>query len=151
MVCFLNSLHVTRKLNLSFCLQSFGWNLAVSLTCYSFQSISAYSGHYRPTEDRLDSFLSFLQENGVNLDEVEVGVFFFSVLFLLMPNVPELWTIRFIEELILGKAPSQCQRYRKVQFRIDATPPGHQSSKYFSFAQCSIEGMTMSYYSLRFN
>ncbi|XP_070051205.1 IQ domain-containing protein IQM3-like isoform X2 [Nicotiana tomentosiformis] len=36
-------------------------------------SISAYSGHYRPTEDRLDSFLSFLNENGVNLDEVEIG------------------------------------------------------------------------------
>ncbi|KAK4724898.1 hypothetical protein R3W88_027677 [Solanum pinnatisectum] len=35
-------------------------------------SISAYSGHYRPTEDRVDSFLSFLNENGVNLDEVEI-------------------------------------------------------------------------------
>ncbi|KAJ4705169.1 IQ domain-containing protein [Melia azedarach] len=36
------------------------------------KSISAYSGHYRPTDDRLDSFLSFLKENGVNMDEVEV-------------------------------------------------------------------------------
>ncbi|KAI6697876.1 hypothetical protein NL676_017995 [Syzygium grande] len=36
------------------------------------KSISAYSGHYRPTEDRLDSFLSFLKENGVNLEEVEI-------------------------------------------------------------------------------
>ncbi|KAL5743175.1 hypothetical protein ACOSP7_029907 [Xanthoceras sorbifolium] len=36
------------------------------------KSISAYSGHYRPTDDRLDSFLSFLKENGVNLDEVEI-------------------------------------------------------------------------------
>ncbi|XP_060176670.1 IQ domain-containing protein IQM3-like [Lycium barbarum] len=36
------------------------------------KSISAYSGHYRPTEDRLDSFLSFLNENGVNLDKVEI-------------------------------------------------------------------------------
>ncbi|KAK4481171.1 hypothetical protein RD792_012052 [Penstemon davidsonii] len=34
--------------------------------------ISAYSGHYRPTEDSLDAFLSFLKENGVNLDEVEI-------------------------------------------------------------------------------
>ncbi|KAK9016390.1 hypothetical protein V6N11_078891 [Hibiscus sabdariffa] len=34
-------------------------------------SISAYSGHYRPADDGLDSFLSFLKENGVNLDEVE--------------------------------------------------------------------------------
>ncbi|KDO61086.1 hypothetical protein CISIN_1g036779mg, partial [Citrus sinensis] len=36
------------------------------------KTISAYSGHYRPTEDRLHSFLSFLKENGVNMDEVEV-------------------------------------------------------------------------------
>ncbi|KAJ8534039.1 hypothetical protein K7X08_007363 [Anisodus acutangulus] len=36
------------------------------------KSISAYSGHYRPTDDSLDSFLSFLKENGVNLDEVEI-------------------------------------------------------------------------------
>ncbi|KAJ0027969.1 hypothetical protein Pint_35927 [Pistacia integerrima] len=36
------------------------------------KSISAYSGHYRPTDDRLDIFLSFLKENGVNIDEVEI-------------------------------------------------------------------------------
>jgi hypothetical protein len=36
------------------------------------QSISPYSGHYRPTDDRLDSFLSLLKENGVNLNEVQV-------------------------------------------------------------------------------
>lgn len=30
------------------------------------------SGHYRPTDERLDSFLSFLKDNGVNLDEVEI-------------------------------------------------------------------------------
>ncbi|KAI9153648.1 hypothetical protein LWI28_014461 [Acer negundo] len=36
------------------------------------KSISAYSGHYRPTDDRLGSFLSFLKENGVNLDKVEI-------------------------------------------------------------------------------
>ncbi|GMJ12054.1 hypothetical protein like AT3G52870 [Hibiscus trionum] len=36
------------------------------------KSISAYSGHYRPTDDSLDSFLSFLKENGVNLSEVEI-------------------------------------------------------------------------------
>ncbi|KAI3471840.1 hypothetical protein Pfo_028493 [Paulownia fortunei] len=34
--------------------------------------ISAYSGHYKPTDDSLHSFLSFLKENGVNLDEVEI-------------------------------------------------------------------------------
>ncbi|KAI4348992.1 hypothetical protein L6164_009651 [Bauhinia variegata] len=36
------------------------------------KSISAYSGHYRPTDDTLDSFLSYLKENGVKLDEVEI-------------------------------------------------------------------------------
>ncbi|KAI8005560.1 IQ domain-containing protein IQM3 [Camellia lanceoleosa] len=36
------------------------------------KSISPYSGHYRPTDDSLDNFLSFLNENGVNLDEIEV-------------------------------------------------------------------------------
>ncbi|KAF6160229.1 hypothetical protein GIB67_018998 [Kingdonia uniflora] len=36
------------------------------------KSISAYSGHYHPTEETLDSFLSFLKENGVSLDEVEI-------------------------------------------------------------------------------
>ncbi|KAF7804321.1 IQ domain-containing protein IQM3-like [Senna tora] len=36
------------------------------------KSISAYSGHYRPTDDSLDTFLSYLKENGVNLDEVEI-------------------------------------------------------------------------------
>ncbi|RZC21478.1 IQ domain-containing protein IQM3 [Glycine soja] len=29
-------------------------------------------GHYRPTDDTLDSFLSYLKENGVKLDEVEL-------------------------------------------------------------------------------
>ncbi|KAG6427510.1 hypothetical protein SASPL_111756 [Salvia splendens] len=34
--------------------------------------ISAYSGHYKPTDDILNSFLSFLEESGVNLNEVEI-------------------------------------------------------------------------------
>ncbi|KAL2502997.1 IQ calmodulin-binding motif family protein [Forsythia ovata] len=34
--------------------------------------ISPYSGHYKPTDDSLDSFLSILKENGVNPDEVEI-------------------------------------------------------------------------------
>ncbi|EXC26929.1 hypothetical protein L484_001201 [Morus notabilis] len=38
----------------------------------TLKSISAYSGHYRPSDDRLDSFLSFLKENGVKLNEVEI-------------------------------------------------------------------------------
>lgn len=38
----------------------------------TLKSISAYSGHYRPTDDRLDAFLSFLVENGVDLNEVEI-------------------------------------------------------------------------------
>ncbi|KAK6152316.1 hypothetical protein DH2020_014951 [Rehmannia glutinosa] len=36
------------------------------------KSISAYSGHYKPTDDSLNVFLSFLKENGVSLDEVEI-------------------------------------------------------------------------------
>ncbi|XP_042519495.1 IQ domain-containing protein IQM3-like [Macadamia integrifolia] len=36
------------------------------------KTISAYSGHYRPTEDILDSFLSFLEDNGVDLDKVQI-------------------------------------------------------------------------------
>ncbi|PPD96626.1 hypothetical protein GOBAR_DD06345 [Gossypium barbadense] len=36
------------------------------------KSISAYSGHYRPTDDSLENFLSFLKEKGVNLSEVEI-------------------------------------------------------------------------------
>ncbi|KAK7278637.1 hypothetical protein RJT34_23671 [Clitoria ternatea] len=36
------------------------------------KSISAYSGHYRPTDDSLNAFLSYLKENGVKLDEVEI-------------------------------------------------------------------------------
>ncbi|KAI3923123.1 hypothetical protein MKX01_014506 [Papaver californicum] len=36
------------------------------------KSISAYSGHYRPTDENLNSFKDFLSENGVNLNEVQI-------------------------------------------------------------------------------
>lgn len=36
------------------------------------KSISAYSGHYKPTGDILDGFMSILREKGVNLDEVKI-------------------------------------------------------------------------------
>ncbi|PON46407.1 IQ motif, EF-hand binding site [Parasponia andersonii] len=36
------------------------------------KSVSAYSGHYRPTDKNLSSFLTFLKENGVHLDGVQV-------------------------------------------------------------------------------
>ncbi|KAK9290656.1 hypothetical protein L1049_008829 [Liquidambar formosana] len=36
------------------------------------KSVSPYSGHYKPTDDSLGSFLSFLTENGVNLNEVKI-------------------------------------------------------------------------------
>ncbi|CAH9099408.1 unnamed protein product [Cuscuta europaea] len=36
------------------------------------KSISPYSGHYRPSDDSLNTFLSFLKEHGVNLDEVQI-------------------------------------------------------------------------------
>ncbi|KAK7397459.1 hypothetical protein VNO78_18631 [Psophocarpus tetragonolobus] len=35
------------------------------------KSISAYSGHYRPTDNALNSFISYLKESGVKSDEVE--------------------------------------------------------------------------------
>ncbi|MED6185921.1 IQ domain-containing protein iqm3 [Stylosanthes scabra] len=38
----------------------------------SLKSISAYSGHYRPADDSLDTFLSHLRENCVKLDEFEM-------------------------------------------------------------------------------
>ncbi|XP_031372253.1 IQ domain-containing protein IQM3-like isoform X3 [Punica granatum] len=36
------------------------------------KSVSAYSGHYRPTNENLGSFLAFLKENQVNVDEIQV-------------------------------------------------------------------------------
>ncbi|CAK7325292.1 unnamed protein product [Dovyalis caffra] len=36
------------------------------------RSVSAYSGHYRPTNQNLDSFLAFLKENGIKLNEIQV-------------------------------------------------------------------------------
>ncbi|KAL5717094.1 IQ domain-containing protein iqm3 [Ranunculus cassubicifolius] len=36
------------------------------------KSISAYSGHYRPTDDNLASLVNFLKEHKVNFDDVEV-------------------------------------------------------------------------------
>ncbi|CAB4299289.1 unnamed protein product [Prunus armeniaca] len=36
------------------------------------KSVSAYSGHYRPTNENLGSFLTFLKESGVALDGVQV-------------------------------------------------------------------------------
>ncbi|KAA8539159.1 hypothetical protein F0562_025851 [Nyssa sinensis] len=40
--------------------------------CGKLKSVSAYSGHYRPTDENLSSFLAFLKDNGVNLEEVQV-------------------------------------------------------------------------------
>ncbi|KAL5540346.1 hypothetical protein UlMin_043015 [Ulmus minor] len=40
--------------------------------CGNLKSVSAYSGHYRPTDTNLGSFLAFLKENGVNLEQVQV-------------------------------------------------------------------------------
>ncbi|KAJ6794546.1 IQ domain-containing protein IQM3-like [Iris pallida] len=36
------------------------------------KSIWAYSGHYKPSEENLNNFLTFLKENGVDLDEVQI-------------------------------------------------------------------------------
>lgn len=51
----------------------------MNCSLFLFQSISPYSGHYKPTDDSLDTFMSVLKENGVNLDEVEVCQFFYCL------------------------------------------------------------------------
>ncbi|KAJ9537024.1 hypothetical protein OSB04_029757 [Centaurea solstitialis] len=38
----------------------------------TLKTISPYSGHYRPTDESLNIFLSFLKENGVDLDTVDI-------------------------------------------------------------------------------
>ncbi|KAK3034460.1 hypothetical protein RJ639_033316 [Escallonia herrerae] len=40
--------------------------------CGKLKSVSAYSGHYRPTAENLSSFLAFLKDNGIRLEEVQV-------------------------------------------------------------------------------
>ncbi|KAJ6381616.1 hypothetical protein OIU77_030321 [Salix suchowensis] len=47
--------------------------MSTSKRLYAGESISPYSGHYRPTEDSFKSFLAFLNDNGVNLDEVKIN------------------------------------------------------------------------------
>lgn len=49
-------------------------NLEENFNVVSFQSVSAYSGHYRPTDENLSIFLAFLQNSGVNLEEVKVKI-----------------------------------------------------------------------------
>ncbi|PIN08715.1 hypothetical protein CDL12_18704 [Handroanthus impetiginosus] len=41
------------------------------------KSVSAYSGHYRPTDENLSIFLAFLRNSGVNLEEVKAGNFLY--------------------------------------------------------------------------
>ncbi|XP_042021661.1 IQ domain-containing protein IQM3-like isoform X2 [Salvia splendens] len=40
--------------------------------CGKLKSVSAYSGHYRPTDENLSIFLAFLQKSGVKLEDVKV-------------------------------------------------------------------------------
>lgn len=47
-------------------------NLILSLIC--FQAIWPQSGHYHPTEENFREFISFLQENHVDLTNVKVYV-----------------------------------------------------------------------------
>ncbi|CAN1357514.1 IQ domain-containing protein IQM3 [Linum perenne] len=37
------------------------------------KSVSPYSGHYRPTEDTLETFISYLEDNGVNMENVQIN------------------------------------------------------------------------------
>ncbi|XP_041992012.1 IQ domain-containing protein IQM3-like isoform X2 [Salvia splendens] len=41
--------------------------------CGKLKSVSAYSGHYRPTDESLSIFLAFLQNSGVKLEDVKAG------------------------------------------------------------------------------
>ncbi|CAN6438758.1 unnamed protein product [Victoria cruziana] len=52
------------------------------------KQVSAYSGHYRPTHENLEIFLTFLRENGVNLNEVEVCIFLIHYIFLRAVSTP---------------------------------------------------------------
>ncbi|XP_042021677.1 IQ domain-containing protein IQM3-like isoform X4 [Salvia splendens] len=40
--------------------------------CGKLKSVSAYSGHYRPTDENLSIFLAFLQKSGVKLEDVKI-------------------------------------------------------------------------------
>ena len=42
------------------------------LYLFNFQSIAPFTGHYKTSDERLESFLTFFKDNGVNLDEVQV-------------------------------------------------------------------------------
>ncbi|XP_024030317.1 IQ domain-containing protein IQM3 [Morus notabilis] len=46
----------------------------------TLKSISPFTGHYQTTSERLETFLSFFKENGVNLSEVQVSSSNFSYL-----------------------------------------------------------------------
>ncbi|KAJ6300509.1 hypothetical protein OIU76_021326 [Salix suchowensis] len=51
------------------------WIFVLSPTrrLYAGKFISPMSGHYRPTQEKFESFLSFFKDSGVNLDEVQVN------------------------------------------------------------------------------
>ena len=51
-------------------------NIVYDLPLYfTFQSISPFTGHYKTTDERFQSFLTFFKDIGVNLDEVQVKPF----------------------------------------------------------------------------
>jgi len=41
----------------------------------SFQAIWPYSGHYLPTEENFKEFISFLEDNNVDITKVKVKFF----------------------------------------------------------------------------
>jgi hypothetical protein len=54
----------------------------ILITHYFFfldKSMWAYSGHYKPSVENLSNFMTFLQENGVDLKEVEVRHYKFII------------------------------------------------------------------------
>ena len=42
------------------------------VSCNSQQAVWPHSGHYRPTEQNFKDFVSFLEENNVDLKDVQV-------------------------------------------------------------------------------
>ncbi|MED6213023.1 IQ domain-containing protein iqm3 [Stylosanthes scabra] len=80
------------------------------------KSISAYSGHYRPTDDSLNGFLSYLKENGVNLDEVEIR----------KPNEDsDMYEDKPIESEVITKVPTNAEVFSsepEISQEVETTP-----------------------------
>lgn len=57
-----------------FCIHLTMFQVLRRLKSISFQAIWPYSGHYLPTEENFREFISFLEENSVDLGNVKVNL-----------------------------------------------------------------------------